>query len=147
MSFVSLSNAKGKQMRHISMPVPALLLAVLFLWASPQGAPGQDEAVKKTRLNVLYQAYQAFEISNGKPAKEVDELALAKEDVRLLKAWLNLDELGLSLADANKEDLKKMVMVYEKQALKEGGMVMFYDGSVKTLSAADLKKLVGKKDK
>jgi hypothetical protein len=88
-------------------------------------------------------AYQAYEVSNGKPAKQVDDLALGKEDVKEFKRWLNLDGLGVSLADSRKEDLAKMVMVYEKEARKDGGMVMLYDGSVKTLSADDLKKLLG----
>jgi hypothetical protein len=135
-------------MRRISLTVSALLLAVLFLWAGSQGASGQDakdEAVKKVRLNALYKAYQVFEVSNGKPAKKVDDLTLGKDDVKEFKRWLNLDELGVSLAGSEKEDLAKMVMAYEKEAPKNGGMVMFYDGSTKTLSAADLKKLVGKK--
>jgi hypothetical protein len=135
-------------MRRISLTISALP-AVLFLWASSPGASGQgatEEAVKKARLNALYRAYQAYQVSNGEPAKQVDDLALAKEDVKELKRWLNLDELGGSLADSRKEDLAKMVMVYEKEAPKAGGMVMFYDGSIKTLAAGDLKKLVGKKE-
>jgi hypothetical protein len=136
-------------MRRISVAISAPLLAVLFLWAGSRGASGQgakEEAVKKARLKTLYKAYQAYEVSNGKPAKKVDDLALGKEDVKELKRWLNLDELGVSLADSKKEDLAKMVMAYEKKAPKDGGMVLFYDGSVKTLPAADLKKLVGKKE-
>jgi hypothetical protein len=131
------------------MTVSALLLVVFFLGTGSQGASGQDakeEAVKKARLNALYKAYQAFEVSNGKPAKKVDDLPLGKEDVKELKRWLNLDELGVSLADSKKEDLAKRVMAYEKEAPKNGGMVMFYDGSIKTLSAADLKKITGKQE-
>ena len=133
-----------------SISVSALLLAVLFLWAGVQGASSQgakDNEVKNARLNALYKAYLAYEVSNGKPAKKVDDLALAKEDVKEFKRWLNLDELGMSLTDVKKEDLPKLVMVYEKEAPKDGGMLMFYDGSVKTLSAAAVKKLVGKKEK
>jgi hypothetical protein len=94
-------------------------------------------------LNALYRAYQAYEVSNGKPAKNIEDLPLAKSDVEEFKRWLNLDELGLSLADAKKEDLRKSVMVYEKQAPREGGLVMFYDGSIQALSATEVARVLG----
>ena len=65
--------------------------------------------------------------------------------VKELKQRFNLDELGLSLAKAKEDDLPKMVMAYEKQAPKDGGLVLFYDGSVETLTAKEVEKLVGKK--
>ena len=125
----------------------AILTALLFLAAAIPVAPGQgakEDEVKKARLSALYRAYQAYEIANGKPAKVIEDLALAKDDEREFKRWLKLDELGLSLAEGKKEDLKKIVIVYEKEAPKEGGLVMFYDGSVQKLSAAAAAKLVGR---
>jgi hypothetical protein len=132
-------------MRRIPWTVSALLLAVLLLWAGSRGASGQgapETTVKKARLNALYQAYQKYELLNGEPAKKVEDLALHKDDVKELKQWFDLDELGVSLVEAKKPDLAKMVMASEKEAEKDGGMVLFYDGSIKTLSAAEFKKLV-----
>ncbi len=134
-------------MRRLSLSIAAILLALLGLWGDEQGASGQgakDSQVKKVRLKALYQAYQAYEVSQGQPARKIDDLSLRQEDVKELKRWLNLDALGLSLADTPKADQKKTVMVYEKEAPQRGGLVMFYDGSIQTLSAAAVRKLVGK---
>jgi hypothetical protein len=137
--------ARRKQMRRISLTISALLPVVLLLWAGSRVATGQgvtEAAVKKARLNALYQAYQKYEVLNGEPAKKVEDLALHKDDVEELRRWFDLDELGVSLVGAKKPDLAKMVMASEKDAEKDGGMVLFYDGSIKTLSAAEFKKLV-----
>jgi hypothetical protein len=136
---------RRKEMRRIAWTVSALLPAVLLLWAGSRSASGQgatEAAVKKARLNALYQAYQKYELLNGEPAKKVEDLALHKDDVKELKQWFDLDELGVSLVEAKKPDLAKMVMASEKEAEKAGGMVLFCDGSIKTLSAAEFKSLV-----
>src|SRR5262249_5462645 len=133
-------------MQRSTLGRSAILPALLLLTTAFQGASGQgtkENEIKKARLSALYRAYQAYEIANGKPAQAIEDLALAKDDEKDVKRWLKLDELGLSLAEGKKEDLKKTVMVYEKEAPKEGGLVMFYDGSVQMLSAAAAAKLVG----
>jgi hypothetical protein len=103
-----------------------------------------EKAAKTLQLGALYKAYAAYEIKEGKPAKKVEELSLGDDNVKLIKSWFVLDELGLSLVNFKKEDAAKMAMVYEKQAQRNGGLVLFYDGSIRTLSAAEVKKLVAK---
>jgi hypothetical protein len=139
--------ARRGQMRRSSKAVSALLLAVFALWAASRVVSRQapeEQAVKRARLTALYQAYRAYEVAHGTPAKTVDDLTLATGDAELLKRWLELGELGASVVGARGEDLAA-VMAYEADAPRDGGLVMFYDGSVKPLSAAAVTKLVGKK--
>jgi len=134
-------------MRRASIGFLVVVLPFLTLTEAP-GQPAKDagdKEVQKARLQTLYKAYQAYEVSKGKPAKKVDDLALEPAVIKEIKQRFNLDELGLSLVDAKKEDLAKLVMVYEKVAPKDGGQILFYDGSVKTLTAKEVNKLVGKK--
>src|SRR5262245_49395149 len=123
-------------MRRLSVRMALFLPAVCILWGGARDAAGQgatEEAAKNTRLNALYRAYQGYEVTNGEPAKKIEDLSLGKEDVKELKRWFNVAELGASLADAKKQDLAKMVMAYDKEAPKAGGLVMFYDGTIKPL--------------
>jgi hypothetical protein len=121
----------------LAMVVP--FLAVAQGCGQPAPTPG-DKEVQKTRLLSLYKAYQAYEVSKGKPAATIDDLALEPAVVEELKQRFNLDELGLSLTEAKKDELPKMMMAYEKLAPKDGGLVLFYDGSVKTLTAKEIDK-------
>lgn len=115
------------------------LAAALLVEVGCQVTAQLDDVTKIGRLRTLYQAYQAHEVTGGAPAKSIGDLALAKDDSAAFERWLNLDELGLSLAHTKKEELHKMVMAYEKDAPKKGGLVLYYDGSIKLLSAEDVK--------
>jgi hypothetical protein len=125
---------------------------VLLPFLTVAQAPGQpaskpdDTAVQKNRLLTLYKAYQAYEVAKGKPANGIDDLALEPAVVKELKERFKFEELGMSLAQAEKDDLPKMVMVYEKTAPKDGGLVLMYDGTVKTLTAKEVKKFLKMKE-
>jgi hypothetical protein len=129
-------------MRRASFGVLAVVVPFLAVTqALGQPAPGPaDKEVQKSRLLSLYRAYQAYEVSKRKPAATIDDLALEPGVVKELKQRFNLDELGRSLTEAKKDDLPKLVMAYEKLAPKDGGLVLFYDGSVKTLTAKEFDK-------
>jgi hypothetical protein len=131
-------------MRRVSI---CFLVILVPCFAVPQ-SPGQtaakvdDRDVQKNRLLTLYRAYQAAEVSKGKPVDRIDDLGLEAAVVKELKERFNFEQLGVSLTQAEKDDLPKMIMVYEKIATKEGGLVLLYDGSVKTLTAKEVKKVL-----
>ena len=121
-----------------------LLLSARLPLAPAQDKKDPEQQVKTLFLKTLYTAYQAYETKKGKPAKSVDDLRLPAKDLKQFKKWFNFDELGLSLVDAKKDNLAKLAMVYELEAATNGGLVLFYDGSVRSLSAAEVKKLLGR---
>ena len=65
--------------------------------------------------------------------------------VNELKKRYSFDELGRSLAEGKRDELARAVMVYERAAPKDGGLVLLYDGTVKTMTANEVNKLLRKK--
>jgi hypothetical protein len=105
---------------------------------------GESEVTKKLLLLELHVHYVLNEILDKKPPKKVEDSGLGKSAVKAIKRWFALEKLGQSVVNFKEEDGAKIVMVYGIDAPRNGGLVLFYNGDVKRLSAVELKKRLGK---
>ncbi len=104
-----------------------------------------DTQIQTARLRALYSAYKNHEATKGSPASKFEDLSLDPATLKEVKERYSCDEFGASLTDTTKEAQAKLVLIFEKAALKDGGLVLLYDGTIKTLSASELKKLLKRK--
>ena len=101
---------------------------------------------KKTDLlAALVSASKTYEPRNvGKPATKVEDVApyvTDKEFAATLKKDFNFSLYGKTVGKPGVKHLEE-VMVYENTAPKNGGLVLLYNGTVKTVTAEEFAKLV-----
>jgi hypothetical protein len=115
-----------------------IALAVLV-----SGSRAQD----RTMLNDLKQiglAYHNYVSENTRGPKDAEELAPYFENSKKLLDRLKSKEIefyyGVSINDFKESGLSNTILAYERGTQTKGGHVLFGDGSVRKLSAADFEK-------
>jgi hypothetical protein len=117
------------------------LLVLAFVPVLAGGCGKKDPQVQQrdSQLKDIYEMHTQFVKSEGKPPKAVADLAnpqnapLYPATVQALKEGKLVVVWGVSAKDGG------TVLAYEKDAVANGGSVLMADGSIKTMSADELK--------
>jgi hypothetical protein len=125
------------------MTLTAVLFAVIpFLAVGCGGKPPVDPAIQrqKNELTEIHQVYLMFLKTNQRPPKQPSDLykreyeGISPAGVRALKKGQYVVVGGV---DINKDT--GAVIAYEKDAPAKGGAVLLADGTVKNMSADEVK--------
>ncbi len=105
-----------------------------------------DNKRKAELLRRLYTASQTyFIVTAGKSPSKLDEVTPYLEDkdfANKIQKDFDLSLFGRQVLQLTREQRDMLVMAYEKQVPKSGGLVLFYSGNVKTLNAKEFRKFV-----
>jgi hypothetical protein len=118
-----------------------LALAALPFATLGCGSKTADDPKTLTRRNELVEIYDMYTLyakRNGRPPRNAADLTKKVDQAHSAgyRALKNNDYVVTGGVDVNQDS--GTVLAYEKDAPKQGGMVLMADGSIKTLSADEL---------
>jgi hypothetical protein len=117
-------------------------VAVPVLAAGCKGQPPIDPEIQlqKSELTEIHEIYNQYLKTNQRPPKQLsdlDKLPSVKASPGGLQAFQKGQYIVVWGVDIDKEP--GVVLAYEKDAPKQGGVVLLADGSVKKMSAEEFK--------
>jgi hypothetical protein len=135
----------GDPVLPIARLAARLIMAGLFIAACGCGSNKSNPPVmtEKTELIDIFEAYNEYAKNHQKPPQKLDDLkkyeAVHDLGVRLLREGKYVAVWGLTNRDAD------TVMAYAKDAATQGGAVLMADGTVKNMTADEVKAALPKR--
>jgi hypothetical protein len=125
-----------------------VFVAVPVLAVGCKGQPPIDPEIQlqKSELSEIHDIYKQYLKNYGRPPKQLsdlDKLPSLKASPGGLQAFQKGQYIVVWGVDIDKE--AGMVLAYEKDAPKQGGVVLLADGSVRKMSAEEFKAAPKKK--
>jgi len=125
---------------------PVLVVTVLALLPAVASAQTAEEKKRANDLKQIGLAYHNYYDANKKAPARAEDLAPYLENDKRLVGLLSDKEIVFFydfdlVKIVNSTGTSKTVLAYDKDAPTKGGMVLFFDGVVRKVSAEDFKTL------
>jgi hypothetical protein len=126
-------------LRRLAFILLGLAAGLMLSGCSRKAAvPSDDQSLRQTELQQIWEVYTSYIRQNKRPPRQYADVkgygTVFSEGLRALKDGQCVAIWGV--ADAATAAANK-ILAYEKAAPQQGGLVVFGDGTVKHLTAAE----------